>query len=182
MLTTGNPADLWGLPNLQSAFDVEAGEETSTGDVFRHYQIPAACEGLSTTMPDCSTASMMDRCIKRHYPGWKGMGSLPPGWEALNDNTCIKNDQRIREAYEKAVADDFQIWMIERQQPYVGIGIVASGYKCRADYDSVTGLVQRDRSDLMTVFTESNFKMPNNHTCSTFRCDTCRCSEPNPKP
>jgi hypothetical protein len=63
VLTTGNPTDLWGLPNLQSSFDVAKGEEKSSGDVFRHYQVPSACEGLSTTMPDCSTASMMDRFV-----------------------------------------------------------------------------------------------------------------------
>lgn len=102
------------------------------------------------------------------------MGSLPPGWEEFNDNTCIKNDERIRDAYEAAVQDNFAFWLIEQQQPMVGLGIVASGYKCRAEYNDATGLVERDRSDLMSVFTESNFKMPNNHTCSTLRCDTCR--------
>ena len=170
VLTTGNPTDLWGLPNLINSFEPIPGEEEQTGDIFPHYQRPSVCEGLSTIMPDCTTPSTMDRCIKRYYPQWKGLGSLPIGWQQRNDRTCIKNDERIRVAYQEALANNFSNWMQKQQTPFVGVGFVASGYECRAEY-SAFSTVTKVRPDLNTqVFTGS----ANNDTCSLVRCDTCR--------
>ena len=175
VLTTGNPSDVWGLPNLHNAWEQPTGEDGPTGDIFRHYQTPSVCDGLSTVMPDCTTASMMDRCMKRHYPTWKGMGSMPAGWDQQDpiDQACVKTNERINADYAEALQDNFTSWMRIRYKPYVGVGVVASGYKCRADYGP-NGQIIKGRPDLMDVFTDSGFKMPNNDTCSTLLCDTCR--------
>ena len=171
VITSGNTADLWGLPNLLNLFDVIPGEDEASGDIFRHIQLPSDCDGMSTVMPDCTTPSTMDRCIRRHYPNWRGYGNLPAGWE--DSPACVKNQPMIEKNLQEAVNEGFKSWMADPQKPYFGIGFTSIGFKCRAEWTS-GGLVSRTRNDLREIFYESGFKMTNNNTCSLIRCKTCR--------
>ena len=98
---------------------------------------------------------------------------MPNDWQSLNLRACEQTNNRINVEYAAALADNFQQWTRIRQVPYVGVGVAASGYKCRADFDSAGNVVE-SRPDLMTIFTESGFKMPNNASCSTRRGEDFR--------
>ena len=74
----------------------------------------------------------------------------------------------MKDAYAAAVANNFSLWMANPQQPYVGIGFSAIGYKCRGEFSDF-GTMTKARPELMNIFTESNFKMTNNKTCSLAR-------------
>ena len=171
VLTSGNTADLWGLPNLLNLFDVIPGEGKTSGDILRHVQLPSACNGMPTIMPDCVTPSIMDRCIKRHYPNWRGSGEPPDGWEK-SDICKIAipiNEKNLKDA-EK---DGFKTWMANPQKPFIGIGFTSIGFKCRADW-TTGGAVPQTRNDLQDIFYKSGFAMTNNDTCSLAGCKTCR--------
>jgi hypothetical protein len=171
VLTSGNTADLWGLPNLLNLFDVIPGDDKTSGDVLRHVQLPSACDGMPTIMPDCATPSIMDRCIKRHYPNWRGFGEPPGGWE--KNAACVIKKQLNDKNLQDAVKDGFKTWMTNPQKPFIGIGFTSVGFKCRADWTK-GGAVSQTRDDLQDIFYQSGFAMTNNDTCSLIGCKTCR--------
>jgi hypothetical protein len=113
----------------------------------------------------------MDRCIKRHYPNWRGSGEPPDGWEK-SDICKIAipiNEKNLKDA-EK---DGFKTWMANPQKPFIGIGFTSIGFKCRADW-TTGGAVPQTRNDLQDIFYKSGFAMTNNDTCSLAGCKTCR--------
>ena len=171
VLTNGNTADLWGLPNLLNLFDVIPGEDKTSGDILRHVQLPSACDGMPTIMPDCVTPSIMDRCIKRHYPNWRGFGEPPVGWE--KNRACRAKKQLIDKDLHDEGMYGFKNWMATQQKPFIGIGFTSVGFKCRADWTK-EGAFSQARKDLQNIFFQSGFAMTNNDTCSLVGCKTCR--------